>query len=294
MHKFQPKIDEFSLTSLPIYIYGDNSESKPNVHATACFYSKGEKTYLITNWHVLSGYSWDRKEALKSEIPKKIGIRFFQTNLDSAQLASYGYDKIPFSDEQIIPLYSEDEKALWLEHSKYGSLADIAALEIEVPKGCKVFPISTSCNSNHQIYMHVAISYDVFILGFPKRDYTENSPIWKKRTIASEYSIEINAPIKNSTKKIKAFLVDTATHAGISGAPVILRKHGSYETLFCEQVMGTGTKFLGIYSGRYFPDGPNQNDKDVQLGIVFRESLIEEIISDGASGLSCIKDNSCN
>ena len=43
--KFQPKIDQFSLTALLLKVYTDNPESNVNA-ATAFFYKKKEDIYL--------------------------------------------------------------------------------------------------------------------------------------------------------------------------------------------------------------------------------------------------------
>lgn len=276
--KFQPKIDQFSLTALPLKVYTDNPES--NVNATAFFYKKKEDIYLITNWHVLTGLRWDDRQPHSNKSynqPTEIGVKFF--NKKDYHPNKFNSDIPEFLEEQRFRLYSEDGKALWLEHRQYGSVADIAVLKLSLPKEGYVRPINDTISSFNVSTMHTAVSMDVFILGFPKRLYTGNIPIWKRGTIASEYL----SPIDYHGKKITAFLVDTATYSGMSGAPVIQRSYGSFENMQCERILGTGTKFLGVYSGRLMQD----EDKEVQLGIVFKQELIDDIISNGVPGRSC-------
>jgi len=281
--KFQPKIDQFSLTALPLKVYTNNLESNVNA-ATAFFYKKKEDIYLITNWHVLTGRRWDNHQPSSNKFskPTEIGVKFF--NKKDYYPNKFNSDIPEFLEEQKFPLYSELGKSLWLEHDQYGSRADIAVLKLSLPKEGNVRPINDTISSFNVSTMHTAVSMDVFILGFPKKLYTGNTPIWKRGTIASEYL----SPINYSTDKIPpfqipAFFVDTATYKGMSGAPVIQRSYGSFENMQCERILGTGTKFLGVYSGRFMPD----EDTEVQLGIVFKQELIDDIISKGLPGLSC-------
>lgn len=263
--KFQPQIDQFSLTALPIHI-------DEGIHATAFFYEKNNDIYLITNWHVLSGLRSDNYSPLSKSRPQEIRIQFFTgcKPQDLEKLIQYSTE-LQFSPMETFQLYYDNGKARWLEHPEYGSKTDIAALKILIPKDNFVLPINKYSLFNMDM-MHVAVSMDVFILGFPKKLYTKNVPIWKRGTIASEYHSKLEG--------IPAFLVDTSTYYGMSGSPVILRRHGGYETTWREQIMGTGTKFLGVYAGRYFPDG----NQEVQLGIVYKKELIDDIITHGRSG----------
>jgi hypothetical protein len=112
----------------------------------------------------------------------------------------------------------------------------------------------------------------VYVLGYP---YDINGgkelPIWKRGSIATEPSINID--------NLPKILIDTATRPGMSGSPVIYRRSGiiykddSME-LSKDTIIGTISGFLGVYSGRI-----NAKDTlEAQLGIVWKEEVIEEIL----------------
>ncbi len=119
---------------------------------------------------------------------------------------------------------------------------------------------------------------DVFVLGFPIRFFTDILPIWKRATLSTEYDFPVDG--------LQKFLIDTATQKGMSGSPVILRQRGGYANTKGDMVMGitAATKFLGVYSGRYTDDLAA-----VQLGVVWRKELIDEIINTGVAGNFTLK-----
>jgi hypothetical protein len=69
----------------------------------------------------------------------------------------------------------------------------------------------------------------------------------------------------------------------MSGSPVVRRQYGQYQTEDGEFVViiGAATKFLGVYSGRIGAD----DELKAQLGMVWKASVIEEIVSSGVPGL---------
>jgi hypothetical protein len=72
-------------------------------------------------------------------------------------------------------------------------------------------------------------------------------------------------------------LIDTATRPGMSGSPVIWRGAQYFDEANNTWVHTTGnvSRFLGIYSGRVAA----KDTIEAQLGLVWRASLIEEIIA---------------
>jgi hypothetical protein len=156
--KFQPKIDQFSLTALPLKVYTDNPESNVNA-ATAFFYKKKEDIYLITNWHVLTGLRWDNHHPPSNKFskPTEIGVKFF--NKKDSRPNKFNDDIPEFLEEQKFPLYSEDLKSLSLEHRQYGSVADIAVLKLSLPKEGNVRPINDTISSFNVSTMHTAVSF---------------------------------------------------------------------------------------------------------------------------------------
>lgn len=252
-------IDPFSLVAVPIFTGIDNIGLS---HGTCFFYEKKGDTYLVTNWHNLSGRKpfSGQPTSDTGAIPNKITLQFHIND----QLGSW-------SESYMFPLYSDEQKPLWLQHSKYGQDVDIAVFKIIIPQDFTVHPINEINTSEH---MRIEIGMDVFVLGFPIRLFTGIFPAWKRGTIATEPAFSVD--------EMPKFLIDTATQQGMSGAPVILRARGPYLDLEGQMKISTppATKFLGIYSGRYTSDKLDE----VQLGIVWRKELIDEIINDGVPG----------
>ncbi len=103
---------------------------------------------------------------------------------------------------------------------------------------------------------------DLFILGFPLRlNPTGPFPIWKRASVATEMNLMLSG--------MPAFLVDTATREGMSGAPVVTI--GQSRSPDSERQ----TMLVGVYSGRHI--GPTAIE--AQLGVVWRRTVISEIIA---------------
>jgi hypothetical protein len=105
------------------------------------------------------------------------------------------------------------------------------------------------------------------------------TPIWKRGSVASE-------PDYNWRDK-PAFLIDTATREGMSGSPVIARHSsvllttGSDGAVENDSVIGTMTKFAGIYSGRI-----GEDEMGVQLGLVWKPEVLKDIVSEKTRGMN--------
>jgi hypothetical protein len=79
-------------------------------------------------------------------------------------------------------------------------------------------------------------------------------------------------------------LIDTATRKGMSGAPVIAVADGDFEIEGVQPAYrppGRVYRFLGTYSGRLGGD-----EMQAQLGIVWRQSALSNILDVPAVGIS--------
>jgi hypothetical protein len=262
-------MDPFSFTSVPIFMYGEDNNSQLS-HGTAFFYKKNDVYYLVTNWHNLSGRNSNTGQPLHKygATPQHIG--------------QYIHLECPpyFSNDLLVfKLYDINGKAFWKQHPIHGQNVDIAVLEVYPPNGYKFYPINSMQMTTD---MAIGVGMDVFVLGFPVKLFTHIHPIWKRATIATEYAILVDG--------LPKFLIDTATAKGMSGAPVIARSQNSYTCTNGNTNFGTGpyTQFLGIYSGRSKGDELDT----VQLGVVWRKELIDEIIDNGVPGDYKIKQSS--
>jgi hypothetical protein len=173
-----------------------------------------------------------------------------------------------------LSLYEDEEflKPKWLMHPEYGYKIDVIAMEIlnlSIYTGIlKFYPINKFDYSEE---FPVKVSDDVFILGYPF-DVTGSYelPVWKRGSVATEPSHDIDG--------LPKFLIDSASRSGMSGSPVIMQRSGfhmSGEQIQATDILGVIRNFAGIYSGRI---GVKDNF-DVQLGIVWKPRVIEEIIN---------------
>jgi hypothetical protein len=123
----------------------------------------------------------------------------------------------------------------------------------------------------------VMVGDDVFVLGFPLGLHGGGPfPIWKRASIASEPEIDLDG--------LPKLLIDTATRKGMSGSPVIAVRRGltnprGTSGFSDATIIGMAETFLGIYSGRVDDD-----PLGAQIGIVWKASVVEEIISAGVTG----------
>jgi hypothetical protein len=239
--------------------------------ATGFFWKEFDKTYLVTNWHVLSGRKPITKEPINKDcaLPDQIIYKRF--------IEGESYNEVI---EDGILLQSENEKFQWLEHPAYGSRVDVGAIEVpaikqfETVKGQKNTYVNSIPNGQEEGVAGDAswhghrreMGSDVFVLGFPlDQRPTGHFPIWKRASIATEMDIGLDGK--------PAFLIDTATREGMSGSPVIsldlivISRYGPSK-------VDRHHHFLGVYSGRHIGRTP----EEVQLGIVWRQGLIRDII----------------
>jgi hypothetical protein len=252
---------------------------------TGFFYELNDKIYLITNGHNVTGVNPETKKRLSDShcgFPDTIEARIKafadeekETIVPGRKLI--GLHPIPSTT----PLYKDQDflKPEWLIHPKFGYDVDVIALYIcdknDLPKHLAV----TAINSlNFENEVPVSVSDDVFVLGYPyKLNGAMELPIWKRGSIATEPSIDID--------KLPKILIDTATRPGMSGSPVIFQRsgimnRGDSTTLQPDSIIGTIQGFVGVYSGRI-----GATDKfDAQLGIVWKGHVIDEIINGGING----------
>jgi hypothetical protein len=254
-------IDNYSGASLPLRVYSGEKELG---HATGFFWKHGSELYLVTNWHVASGrnpaslQSLDRNAAL----PDRLEYVIFHFS----------------GDRQVrhVNLYEEGEP-VWLVHPDWKRGVDVVAIRIdEFPEGYASYK---AINTLRQERLVTSIGMSLFVLGFPFGP--ARHPVWKQATIASEPGLAL---LLNNH-----MLIDTLSRPGMSGSPVIQRAFGQavIETTPLDPnnpwspmdgelrpLRFPATKFIGVYSGRLHTDSPI----DAQLGMVWREHLLQEIL----------------
>ena len=241
-----------------------------------CLQHEG-RWFLVSAWHCLSGRNRYSHQTIdrRGAFPNQVNLAFWRNNFG-------------LWTHKTFDLCDENEAPLWLEHPSLGSKVDLAVLPIELDED--LVP-RTPHGKENATDMNIEVAMDVFIIGYPLGIAVwKRFPIWKRATIASDYSLDADG--------LPMFLVDTASRRGMSGAPVIARTSGSYVPsqggMRLLSGVNTYTKFLGVYSGRIIPvplanangSGPHNRENetyenDSQLGQVWKLSALHEVLSQG-------------
>lgn len=254
-----PKLTD-ALSKVPLHItlyFGDRELGT----GTSFTYQVDNEVYLVTNWHNVTGRHAITGQLLhsKAAVPDNLVVRLcVVTNSNYFQWHPVE-----------VPLYSSDGVPQWYEHPIHGHTVDVVAIPISYPEGMTSYPINLHSFDDPKL----SPGLDVFVLGFPVGFSSGGRlPIWKRGSIASEPDIDIEG--------LPKLLIDTATRIGLSGSPVIAQRTGIWfpegvadKTDLDQAILGSGRKFLGIYSGRV-----GDTEFQAQLGIVWKPSAIDEII----------------
>lgn len=237
---------------------------------TGFLYEFEDEIFLITNGHNITRANPQQTDRItpSAAFPVQINTKARVSQKDNPSV-------LVTTELFVIDLYEDNDykEPLWFVHPEHSYLVDVVAIPLEkkinVPEGLKLFPIN---NYNFDSDFYPMVADDVFILGYPfNLTGDKELPIWKRGTIASEPFLDI--------ENLPKMLVDTATRPGMSGSPVIMQRSGFHGFNGIEfsgnEIFGTIKNFIGVYSGRIGAD----NEFKAQLGIVWKERVIKEILS---------------
>lgn len=235
--------------------------------ATGFYYRLDDYWYIITNWHVLSGRDPRTGQPRHSSGAVPDRCRFYSARLTENGMAwtSITYNLV------------HDGKVVWLQHPTEGQSVDVAALKIEAFQ--RGIAKDLQSPDGHDPEMFMDLGAEVFLPGYPLGLSGPGlMPIWKRGSIAS--SLEFGEGVTTR------FLVDTASREGMSGSPCLALCNWRYYRL--DRQTGKmavierplSWRLLGVYSGRINPS----DGLEAQLGIVWRETLIPEILAGRSPG----------
>jgi hypothetical protein len=172
-----------------------------------------------------------------------------------------------------LQLYLDDEctRPGWFIHPIHSYDVDVVTLPImrkdEVPPQIDLWPIN---KYEFGVNIPPQAGDDIFILGYPYNITGGGElPIWKRGSIATEPFVNLDG--------LPKMLVDTASRSGMSGSPAIMSRTGfiqNGDTINLNSFFGTVRRFVGVYSGRITGD----DNRDAQLGVVWKEHVIREIL----------------
>jgi len=230
--------------------------------ATGFFCEFRGRTFLVTNWHVVSGRHYQTQIPLHPSraLPGSLVVH---THISS----SLNPLTAPSTSTSFrIGLYNGDHPC-WLEHPFFGHRVDVIAIEMDSRY--------TECHRFYRIDLEAELARDTrlevmdqaFVTGYPlSASTTPNSlPIYKSGTIASEPRVFHSEP---------RIYIDGKTKTGMSGSPVMVKgDRAAFEAGESVRNESTPLAFVGIYSGR---DRQEQTEFEAELGIMwpFKECLI--------------------
>lgn len=218
--------------------------------ATGFIVEHGEKPYLITNWHVVTGKNPDTQDSIGVYYPDEIVIFHHAKN----RLGTWV--------KKVEPLENLAGNPRWIEHPR-GSQVDVVALPLSsVDDAIQLYPLNLSL-ANTDLKIEPAM--EVSIIGYPFGLHSGRWPIWKTGHIATDPDLNYgDGP---------SFLIDATTRPGMSGSPVVIRKWGGSHDRAGNYRISNGaiTRFLGIYSGTIYDTS--------EIGKVWRPEVIGEILN---------------
>ena len=221
------KIDPLSATSLLLQL---TRAGKHIGIATGFLIEAKGVNYLVTNWHVVSGYDPQTGKPILEDGPP-----------DSIVIIHHA-DALGTWQSKNVSLLNTDASPRWIEHPS-GRQIDVILLPLDPPDtSVRYYPLDLNL-ANTDMVPEVAMPCS--IIGFPLGLTGPGVfPIWKTGHIASEPLLDYN--VKPS------FLTDATTRGGMSGSPVVLRLNGGFRQSNGNVMMsmaGYMTRFLGVYSG---------------------------------------------
>jgi len=222
--------------------------------ATGFVIQWNDQSYLITNWHVISGHHPETNETVfeNAAIPDEV-------------LIMHHGQKLGTWVDRIEELVDAQGNAIWFEYKTKGHIVDVAALPLRaIDDRVKLYPLDLSLSDTDMI---PEVAMPISIIGFPLGLAAAGAfPIWKTGHIASDPGLDYKGQPR--------FLIDATTRSGMSGSPVVLRLLGGYRTKSGKSIMvqsGCSTRFLGVYSGRIHIES--------EIGMVWRTEVITDLLN---------------
>lgn len=215
--------------------------------------------FLITNRHVVTGRHQHTGQVLSKTAATPDVLQF----------------RLPIPEDPThwylngVHLFEDDGLPCWLEHPDLGAQADVVGIELQPGPLAPGRPYSFNVSTDHLGALTVTSA--VAIVGFPLGHQASDLPIWMQGHVASEPSLDYDG--------LPAFLIDARTRPGQSGSPVIEYFPSGFgpDPRQGGMVLSGGGPILrlhGVYSGRI-------DDRDLDVGLVWRTDCIREIVERG-------------
>jgi hypothetical protein len=246
--------------------------------ASGFFWRAGERTFLVTNWHVLACRDPETQQPRHSSgaIPNRLTMLVYKRTSEAADPDGYFTLQVLGST---FPLLGPGDppRAMWLEHPTRRRAVDIAAIDVTAVLRSDTFHFKTVNELETDAQVDPRAGDDAFVIGYPLGILGGSPvPVWKRATIATEPFIDPG--------NLPRVFVDTATREGMSGSVVLAKQIvlGPYRKRDGSEhasLISFITKILGVYSGRLGP-----HEVQAQIGVVWKHHLIDEVIAGKCCG----------
>jgi hypothetical protein len=228
---------------------------------TAFFYECEGETFIITNWHNVTGKHPQTGAALDA-MRSPSYIRAKWPVVDDSVPKVEGAKQFYFQAQKI---EIEDESGpLWFEHPELGSVCDVVAIPVHKPTDWPSF-IHVAANKIDETSVPIEPGLKVIVIGFPQGMSTgPGLPVMKTGFLSSMPGYDVRLGGKFSDiggmkdgVQVPAMLLDVHTIPGMSGSPVFGEYTGfwnpddlSTSEVTGSSMLGTSRIFLGCYSSR--------------------------------------------
>ena len=175
------------------------SQQQALTNASAFFFERAERLYLVTSRHVLA-------DAPTKHFPDRIEIELHTDRDNMARATGFS-----------IPLY-RDGASIWRQALDQAGEVDVAVIEIDrgaLPETA-IYRAFTP-EHLHQPPEQVEVGSSLLVVGFPLgfHDALHHMPVVRHAILASSFGLRFQGE--------GYFLTDARTHRGTSGAPVVMR-----------------------------------------------------------------------
>ena len=250
---------------------------------TAFFYEVEDETFVITNWHnvtgknALTGIPLDSNRSPLYIRAKWPIVNDNASHPEGAKIVHFQAQKIEIEN---------DAGPIWFEHPKLGSVCDVVAIPVSKPTN---WPNSVhmAANKIDETPIPVEPGLKVIVIGFPQGMSTgPGLPVMKTGFLSSMpgYDLRLGGEFSDiggmkEGVQVPAILLDVHTIKGMSGSPVFGEYTGfwnpddsSTNGITKNSMFGTSRIFLGCYSSRV-----TGLEERSGLGICHQKNAIEEI-----------------
>ena len=250
---------------------------------TAFFYECEGATFIVTNWHNVTGkHSLTGAPLHSKRSPLYIRAKWpvvedHAHHVEGAKVMHFRAQKIEIEDES---------GPLWFEHPELGSVCDVVAIPIQRPTNWP-YVAHRPANKIDETPTPIEPGLKVIVIGFPQGMSTgPGLPVMKTGSLSSMpgYDVRLGGEFSDvggmkGGVQVPAMLLDVHTIPGMSGSPVFGEYSGfwnpddlSSDKLTGSSAFGTSRTFLGCYSSRVA-----KLEERSGLGLCHRKNAIEEI-----------------